>query len=147
MAREFSRRDRVAEEIKKELGVLMATQVKDPAVRLAAVTGVEVSPDLKHAKVYVGMFDVIGDANQAEQVLAGLRRARGFLKYELGKRMRLRALPDLRFYEDTTERDAQRLSRVIESAVAEDERHHGDEEDGAQRSGADNASRPRSGSE
>ncbi len=147
MAREFSRRHRVAEEIKKELGVLMATQVKDPAVRLAAITDVTVSPDLKHAKVYVGVFDVIGDPNQAEQVLAGLRRARGFLKHELGKRIRLRVLPELRFYEDTTEREAQRLSRVIESAVAEDERHHGDDEGGVQRGGADNASERRSESE
>lgn len=126
MPREFSRRDRVAEEIKKELGSLIATKVKDPSVRLVTITDVDVSPDLKHAKVYVGMFDIVSDAEQAPQVLAGLRRARGFLRRELGKRLRLRVLPELRFYEDATERDAQHLTQVIRDAVAEDDQHHDD---------------------
>lgn len=129
MAREFSRRQRVAEEIKKELGSLIATKVKDPGIRLVTITEVDVSPDLKHAKVYVGMFDLAHDDDQAPKVLAGLARARGFLRRELGKRLRLRVLPELRFYEDATERHAQRLSDVIRTAVQEDEQHRDDGHD------------------
>lgn len=124
MPREFSRRFRVAEEIKKELGHLIAAKVKDPGVRLATITDVDVSPDLKHAKVYVGMFDIVNDGEQAEQVLAGLDRAKGFLRHELGKRLQLRILPELRFFEDATERHAQHLTQVIRQAVDEDTNRH-----------------------
>jgi ribosome-binding factor A len=121
--REFSRKHRVAEELKRELGVLITTEVKDPRVRLVAITDVEVSRDLKYAKVFVGTFDVTAEAESSSQALEGLRAARGFLKRALGKRLRLRVIPELRFEEDTTERDAHRMSGLIDSAVAEDRRH------------------------
>jgi len=121
--REVSRKHRVAEELKRELGVLITTEVKDPRVRLVAITDVEVSRDLKYAKVFVGTFDVTAEAESSSQALEGLRAARGFLKRALGKRLRLRVIPELRFEEDTTERDAHRMSGLIDSAVAEDRRH------------------------
>lgn len=124
MPREFSRRHRVAGEIKKELGDLIETRLKDPRVSLATITEVDVSPDLKHARVYIGVFDVVSNDDRAPQVLAGLKHASGFLRHELGKRLRLRVLPELRFYHDTTERDAQHLSQVIRQAVDEDDRRH-----------------------
>ncbi|MES1940234.1 ribosome-binding factor A [Salinisphaera sp. T5B8] len=123
MAREFSRKHRVAEELKRELGVLITTEVKDPRVRLVAITSVEVSADLKYAKVFVGSFDVTAPVGQSNEAIEGLTAARGFLKRALGKRLHLRVMPDLRFIEDTTERDAQHLRQVINSAVAEDRRH------------------------
>ena len=123
MPREFSRKHRVAEELKREIGVLITTEVKDPRVRLVAITDVEVSRDLKYAKVFVGTFDVTAEAESSSQALEGLRAARGFLKRALGKRLRLRVIPELRFEEDTTERDAHRMSGLIDSAVAEDRRH------------------------
>ena len=132
MAREFSRKHRVAEELKRELGILITTEVKDPRVRLVAITDVEVSQDLKHAKVFVGSFDVTAATEDPSQALEGLRAARGFLKRALGKRLRLRSMPELRFIEDTTERDAQHLSSLIDSAVAEDQRHGDPLGDGAE---------------
>lgn len=123
MPKEFARKHRVAEEIKRELGVLITTEVKDPRVRLITITEVSVSSDLKYAKVYVGSFDLSAATDSAAEALEGLRAARGFLKRALGKRLHLRTIPDLRFYEDTTEREAQRLTQLINSAVAEDERH------------------------
>jgi len=137
VAREFSRKHRVAEELKRELGILITTEVKDPRVRLVAITDVEVSQDLKHAKVYVGSFDVTAATEDASQALEGLRAARGFLKRALGKRLRLRSMPELRFIEDTTERDAQHLSSLIDSAVAEDQRHGDPLGDGAEHAGDD----------
>lgn len=126
MPREFARRERVAEALKRELGDLITSQVADPRVTLATITGVDVSPDLKHAKIYVGAFDSTAPAEPADEVLAGLRAARGFLKRELGKRLRLRIMPELRFIEDATERKAQRLERLIDNAVAEDTRDNSD---------------------
>lgn len=123
MAREFKRRDRVAEELKREIGALITTQVKDPRVHLAAITDVEVSPDLKYAKVYVSTFDVTAPAEKGQEVVAGLRAARGYLKRELGKSLRMRVMPELTFLEDTTEREAHRMSQVIDEAVAADRRH------------------------
>ncbi|HET7313631.1 30S ribosome-binding factor RbfA [Salinisphaera sp.] len=120
MAREFSRRERIGEELKRELGILVTTQVKDPRVSLVTITDVDVSPDLKHAKVYVGNFDVTAPAEKSAEAVAGLRAARGFLKKQLGKRLRLRVMPDLRFIEDATEREAQRLDQIIAGAVRED---------------------------
>jgi len=129
MPREFSRRQRVAGEIQKELGDLIATRVKDPGIRLATITDVDVSPDLKHAKVYIGVFDIVSAADTMPEVMAGLQRARGFLRSELGKRMRLRTLPELRFYEDRSERDAQHLEQVIRRAVDEDKQRKPQAED------------------
>jgi len=125
MPREFSRRQRVAGEIQKELGDIIATRLKDPRVRLATITEVDVSPDLKHAKVHVGVFDIVSAADTAPEVLAGLKHARGFLRRELGKRTRLRVLPELRFVQDTTERDAQHLESIIRQAVDADVQRHG----------------------
>lgn len=129
MAREFARRERVAEELKRELGVLIATQVKDPRVEFVTITDVDVSPDLKHAKVYVGTFDVTAGDDKAAQAVEGLRAAGGYLKKQLGKRLRLRVMPDLRFVEDTTERDAQRLDRLIDDALEQDREHSESESD------------------
>ncbi|AWN17593.1 30S ribosome-binding factor RbfA [Salinisphaera sp. LB1] len=120
MGREFSRHQRVREELKRELGVLIATQVKDPRVTFVTITDVEVSPDLKYAKVFVSNFDVTAPAEKSAEAIAGLRAARGFLKKHLGQRLRLRVMPDLRFIEDATEREAQRLDQIISGAVRED---------------------------
>ncbi|MDA3919931.1 MAG: 30S ribosome-binding factor RbfA [Salinisphaera sp.] len=123
MGREFKRRDRVAEELKRELGILITTHVKDPRVHLAAITGVEVSTDLKYAKVHVGTFDVTAGVEKPGEVIAGLTAARGYLKRELGRRLRLRVMPELTFLEDPTEREAQRMSQLIDDAVDADRRH------------------------
>lgn len=121
MPREFSRSRRVAEQIKRELASLIATEVKDPRAAGATVTDVEVSRDLAHAKVYIGLFDLDGDG---ADVVAALRRAGGFLRGRLGAGLRLRSVPELHFIEDMTEREAHRLSRLIDDAVAEDDRRH-----------------------
>lgn len=140
MPREFSRRHRVAEELKRELGILITTEVKDPRVRLVAITDVEVTTDLKYAKIYVGSFDVTAEKEKSGEVLEGLRAASGFLKRALGKRMRLRIMPELRFIEDATEREAHRMSGIIDSAVAEDRLHNPDA--GEDIDGDDDASMP-----
>jgi len=124
MANETPRLRRVAEQIKRELSHLIATEVKDPRVRLASITDVEVSRDLGHAQVFVSVLML---EDSADPVLEGLRNAAGFLRGRLGRLMRVRTVPELRFVEDRTEREAERISHLIDDAVAEDRRRHGDD--------------------
>lgn len=121
MPNDFPRSRRVAEQIQRELGTLITTEVKDPRVHLATVTDVEVSRDLAHAKVYIGVLEMQHDP---AEVMAGLTHAAGFLRARLGRLLKLRLTPQLKFIEDTTEREAQRLSDIIDGAVAQDRDHH-----------------------
>ncbi len=121
MPNDFPRSRRVAEQIQRELGTLITTEVKDPRVHLATVTDVEVTRDLAHAKVYIGILEMQDDP---KEVMAGLNKAAGFLRARLARLLKIRIIPQLKFIEDTTEREAQRLSDIIDSVVAEDRDHH-----------------------
>jgi ribosome-binding factor A len=126
MPRDFPRTERVGDQIQRELADLIRLQVKDPRVGMVTLAGVEVSRDLAHAKVW---FTVLGDAKQVADTTEGLQRAAGFLRRELGRRMRLRMVPHLHFqYDDTQERGA-RISALIDQAVAEDRARHPDDSD------------------
>ena len=106
---------RVADQIHRELSMLLATQIKDPRVGMVTLTGVEVSPDLAHARVH---FTTLGDADALALTEAGLKRAAGFLRSELGHRLKLRVTPELRFVYDASVERGVRLSRLIDDAVA-----------------------------
>ena len=83
MPKEFSRTRRVAELVHRELATLIAQEIKDPRIRTATVTAVEISPDLRSAKVYVTQYGA--DEAHAEKLLVPLRRAAGFLRRRLGE--------------------------------------------------------------
>ncbi|GIO66870.1 30S ribosome-binding factor RbfA [Paenibacillus sp. JTLBN-2024] len=85
---------RVGEQIKKELSQLIQSELKDPRIGFLTVTGVDVTNDLSQAKVYLS---VLGDEEQKENSLKALEKANGFLRSELGKRIRLRHIPELIF--------------------------------------------------
>ncbi|RNB92054.1 30S ribosome-binding factor RbfA [Brevibacillus fluminis] len=89
-----TRTNRVGEEIKKELSLLLQRGMKDPRIGFVTVTGVEVTSDLQQAKVYISVF---GSAEQRSDSLAGLQKAKGFLRTEIGRRIKLRHVPDLVF--------------------------------------------------
>lgn len=128
MPNEFPRSRRVAEQIQRELSTLIATEVKDPRAALAVVTDVEVSRDLSYAKVFVAAADLSEDSQAA---LRGLTRAGGFLRSRLGRNLRMRYVPVLRFIEDRTEREAARMDRLIEDAMAEDRRRQTGNDNGS----------------
>lgn len=85
---------RVGEQLKKELSQILQSELKDPRVGFLTVTGVEVSGDLSQAKVYIS---VLGSDQQKEDTLKALARASGFIRSEVGKRIRLRHTPELIF--------------------------------------------------
>ena len=107
---------RVADQIQRELSDLLRTELKDPRVGMITLTGVEVSPDLGHAKVF---FTTLGDAESLARTEAGLARAAGFLRSELGHRLRLRVTPEVRFVHDPSVERGARLSKLIDDAVAD----------------------------
>lgn len=114
MPREFSRSLRVADQIQRELAVLIRDQVKDPRMGMVSISGVEVSRDMAHAKVYVS---VLGDEQAAADSLEALNHAAGFLRRELGRSMRLRTVPQLRFIHDRSLEEGARMSALIDEAL------------------------------
>lgn len=93
MAREFSRSDRVAQELQKEIAIILQREVKDPRIGMVTVSDVEISRDLAYAKVFVTfLFD--SDESAVERGLEGLNKASGYIRTLVGKAMRLRIVPD-----------------------------------------------------
>jgi ribosome-binding factor A len=123
MPKDFPRARRVAEQIQRELSRLIASELKDPRIRLVTVTEVEVTRDLAHAKVYVS---VLG-SDDASEAVEGLRSAAGHLRRLLSRDMRMRSVPELHFTEDRVLIEGSRLSALINQAVADDVRHHTDQ--------------------
>jgi ribosome-binding factor A len=115
MAKDFARTDRIAEQLRRELAELIRLEVKDPRVKKVTLTGVEVTNDHAHAKVFYTSLE--GDSAQLQQ---GLERASGFLRSQVAHAMKLRITPQLHFvYDESIERGAH-LSQLIDQAVASD---------------------------
>lgn len=94
------RADRVAREIQRELSDLLRREVKDPRVRDATVSRVELSDDLRQATVYVAALGAVGDEVRSAELLQGLRNAAGFLQGKLGRNLRMRSTPRITFAYD-----------------------------------------------
>ncbi|MFI8480896.1 30S ribosome-binding factor RbfA [Pseudomonas sp. NPDC078700] len=124
MAKEYSRAQRIGDQMQRELAQLILRDVKDPRVSgLVTVTAVEVSRDASHAKVFITVMGSEIDAESIRQSVKVLNDASGFLRMQLGKAMKLRSVPNLRFhYDESVIRGAQ-LSALIERAVTEDRQH------------------------
>jgi len=92
---------RVAELIQSEIANMVMRDVKDPRVQHVVITRVEVSPDLKVAKVYFSRYgENQGNAEEMEEGMQGLERARGFLQWKLAERLKLKSTPKLKFFVD-----------------------------------------------
>lgn len=125
MPKEFSRSRRVAEQIQRELAVLIQQELKDPRLGMLTISAVEVSKDMSVAKVFVTVFN---EEQDRKKTLEALHHATGFLQHELGRLMSLRIIPKLHFvYDESIVRGAQ-LSALIDKAVKEDRAKH-DEDD------------------
>jgi len=115
MPREFSRAARIADQIQRDLSVLIRQEVKDPRVGLVTITAVEVNRDLSHAKVYVSS---LAEVASTEQSVEALQHAAGFLRRQLGRGLKIRSVPQLQFLYDASVERGVRLSHLIDEAVA-----------------------------
>ena len=114
-SKSFSRKDRVAEQIRRELAELIRSELKDPRVGMISITDVEVTADYAHAKVF---FSTLAGSEHVAEVMTGLQKASGFLRRELGKRISIHMTPQLHFvFDESLERGAD-LSQLIQKAVA-----------------------------
>ncbi|MCW8856477.1 MAG: 30S ribosome-binding factor RbfA [Kangiella sp.] len=115
-----ARARRVADQIQRELAVLLQREMKDPRLGIVTVSGVDVTSDLQNAKVFVTFLgkDEPQEIKQALEVLTG---AAGFLRSQLAKSIRMRSVPSLRFLFDKSIVEGQRMSSLIEQAIADDE--------------------------
>ena len=101
MAKSY-RKERINERIKELLGELILSRIKDPRIGLVTITSVKVAPDLSTAKVY---FTVMGDEETRKETREGLRSAKSFLRKTIGRDLKIRQAPDLRFvYDDSLDR-------------------------------------------
>lgn len=103
------RAERVGDRIQRELAEIIGREVADPAVGRMTLSGVDLSPDLRQAKVYV----TPAEDSDGDRTIGGLNRAAGFLRRRLGTRLRLKRLPRLRFVYDPTLDDAWRISGLL----------------------------------
>ena len=111
----YSRKDRVNEQVRRELAELIRTELKDPRVGMISLTDVEVTPDYAHAKVF---FSTLATGDHLQEILTGLEKASGFLRRELGRRIRIHTIPHLHFvFDQSLERGAE-LSKLIQEANA-----------------------------
>lgn len=106
---------RIADQIQRELAELIRDELRDPRVQLVTLTGVELSRDQSHAKVF---FTVLGTSEQAEACGTGLARSAGFLRAGLAHRLTTRKVPELHFVFDESVERGVRLSRLIDEAVS-----------------------------
>ncbi|MAM59328.1 MAG: ribosome-binding factor A [Salinicola sp.] len=115
--REFKRTDRVADQLQQELAVLIQREIKDPRLGMVTVSSVKVSRDLGYADVYVTLLGE-NDPARVKENLAVLKRAAGFLRSQIARRIKLRHVPELRFHYDESVVRGHKLSALIDEAVA-----------------------------
>lgn len=116
----FSRGERVAEQIRRDLADLLR-QVKDPRVAhllpLVTLTDIEVTPDYAHAKVF---YTSLAGAEHGREIARGLSRAASFLRRELGRRLHIHHIPELHFVFDASVERGSRLSHLIDEVIEAD---------------------------
>ncbi len=121
------RANRLKEVIKEEISDIIRKELKDPRIgELTTITGVEVANDLRHAKVYASIY---GDEEKQQETFKGLKSASGFIRTELGKRIRLRHTPEIVFYHDTSIAHGARIFELIKQVKEERKEDHDSETD------------------
>jgi ribosome-binding factor A len=125
--KEYSRLDRIADQMQRDLADLISNEVKDPRVGMATVNQVRVSKDLGYADVYVTLL-TIDDVNENSatviESVKALNRAAGFLRTELARRIKLRTIPALRFHYDASVRRGRDMDALIAKARQKDAALH-----------------------
>jgi ribosome-binding factor A len=107
---------RIGEQIREDLSELIAREVHDPGIGFITITRVQVTPDLQQARVY---YTTMGDAKARRESDRALQRASPFLRRQLGRRLRLRRIPELQFFFDESVEKQDRIERILQEIQAE----------------------------
>ncbi len=138
MAREFKRTDRVAEQLQRELAQIIQLEVKDPRVGMVTVCAVDLSRDLHYATVYVTFMGIDETVKATQSAVDILNEAAGFIRIQIGKRMRMRAVPHVKFLFDESIARGRDLSSLIEKARDKDSTSESVSEESASDESSDN---------
>jgi ribosome-binding factor A len=111
------RAHRVGEQMKKELSDIIGRKIKDPRIGFVTVTDVELTGDLQQAKVFI---TVLGDEKQKNDTMKALAKAKGFIRSEIGQRIRLRKTPDLIFEFDESIDYGNRIEKLLKEIGSEE---------------------------
>ena len=106
----YNRSERIAEEIRKEVATMLFGEIHDPRIGFVTITKAQVSKDLRQAKVY---FSMIGNDEEKEKTMEGLQSASGYMRREIGKRLKLRYFPEITFKFDDSLEYASRIEKII----------------------------------
>lgn len=120
-----SRHLRLAEEIKREVSVIVANEMKDPRLGMITITDVEVSNDLSWAKVY---FSTLGDEEEREKNLEALNKAKGFIRSELAKRIKVRHTPEISFKYDPSLEQGAKMDALLKTLQPQSKEGSDDDE-------------------
>jgi len=116
MAKEFSRTSRIGEVIMRELAQMIQQEVSDPRVGMVTVSHVDVTSDLRYAKVYITRLNETESEEDVKECIAGLTNAAGFLKRGIAKRVEIRTVPELKFYYDKSLEHGFHMDELIAKA-------------------------------
>ena len=116
-----SRPDRVADQIRSELGLLLTREVHDPGIGFVTVTRVQVSPDLQQARVF---YTVLGDEKARSNSERALGRAVPFLRRQIGSRLRFKRVPELKFLYDESVAGQDRIEQLLNEIRAQPQSSH-----------------------
>ncbi|MFT6029091.1 MAG: ribosome-binding factor A [Oleiphilaceae bacterium] len=132
MPQDFKRTDRIAEQMQRDLAELIRTSLKDPRIGMITVNSVDVARDLGYAEVYVTLLtvdDLDAESDQVMLTIKILNGAAGFLRTELGRMIKLRKIPQLRFHFDASVKRGRQLDQLISKARKSDVEHGHDDPD------------------
>ena len=115
----FKRADRVAELIRAEMADIIIKEVKDPRLHSVTITSVKITDDLRNAKIY---FVEMGKDECSPEIKAGLTKAAGFIRRELGKRVQLRCVPELTFVHDQSFGYGNRIENLLVQIAKQEEK-------------------------
>ena len=124
MPREFSRSQRMAEQIRRELSEIVRNELKDPRMGLCSFTAVKLSRDLSNAVV----FCTVLDNTLCDETIETLNRAAGFIRSQVASRIRARTVPVLKFVNDDSVERGEAMDELISKAIKSDKQHHDDNE-------------------
>ncbi|WP_282926110.1 30S ribosome-binding factor RbfA [Helcococcus kunzii] len=118
---------RIESELKKEISALINTELKNPRIApITSITEVDLTDDLQSAKIYVSVF---GKEYEKKETIEALQHSIGFIKRELGKRMQLRHIPDLKIILDEHIEEAMRMEKLISDVIKKDEEARNEREE------------------
>lgn len=133
----MDRIDRISEEVRRELSDIIQTSIKDPRLpSFVSVTGVRVAKDLKHAKAFIS---VLGTEAQKQDAIKALVHAAGFIRHEIGQRVRLRFTPEFHFQLDDSIEHGIRIGKLISDTMAARTQSESDASAGNAVAGEENA--------